>query len=426
MWVVLFIVGLIVPLFMYVGPLRLSAYRIILLLMFFPLLYMLLSGKVGRIRLPDICVILICLWSSISLVVVHGLSSMFETIGILWVETLGAYLVSRCFIRTPDDFFALARLLFRIGVFMVPFAVYELLTGTNILLKAFDNVGAVYSTVIKEPRLGLQRVQGPFAHQIHFGVFFGAIIGLIYFVVGYGRRWIWRVQRSAVCLFLCFAALSSGPLTAATAQIYFLLWNGALKTVKSRWYILAGLSILAYIVVDIISNRTPFHVFISYFAFSEHTAYNRIHIWIYGTQSIWENPLFGIGLNDNWSRPWWMSPSADMFWILPAMRHGVAVWVLWFLLFLGVFLKVANRNGFGKRTQWYRMGYLCSMSGLFIAGWTVHFWDALYAFFMFLLASGIWMLDWDDSDKNDDPTLLKEKAPSEHPELGYTRFPHQL
>ena len=201
-------------------------------------------------------------------------------------------------------------------------------------------------------------------------------------------------------------------------QIYLLLWDGALKKVKSRWNILAGLSILAYIVIDIISNRTPFHVFISYVAFNTSTAYHRIRIWIYGTQNIWENPIFGIGMND-WERPFWMVPSIDMFWIVPAMRHGVIVWAAYLILFFSTIISIIYRKGLEERVKWYRMGYICSMLGFFVVGWTVHFWDALFVFFMFLLASGLWILDWTETDRPN------EQSHSFAAASVYSRFPPQ-
>ena len=33
------------------------------------------------------------------------------------------------------------------------------------------------------------------------------------------------------------------------------------------------------------------------------------------------------------------------------------------------------------------------MTGFFLAGWTVAFWDHAYVFFLFLMGSGVWMLD---------------------------------
>lgn len=417
-WVWLFLAGLVVPLFIYLGPLRLSVYRIVLLAALLPAIFLWLTGRAGRIRLPDICILVICSWSTISLAVVHGLEQMVETIGILWVETLGAYLLGRCYIRTPDDFLALTKLLFKIALLMLPFALYELYSSKNLYLRLFDAIGPVYWENVQEGRLGLDRVQGPFAHPIHFGVFFGAIIGMLYFVHGYGGPWIKRVRNAGLATLLCFSSLSSGPLLAVMSQIIFLIWDGIMKSVRARWYIFVSLAVIAFLVVDLISNRTPFHVAISYLSFSEHTAYNRIHIWNFGTRSIWANPIFGIGLSDDWERPIWMSPSADMFWIVPAMRHGLVVWGAYLTLFFSIFLSVIYRKGLNDRTQWYRMGYICTMSGLFVVGWTVHFWDALFVFMVFLLASGIWILDWEESE--DSP--VEETEISGNTILPYTRF----
>lgn len=419
-WIWLFVIGLLIPLFVYVGPMRLSVYRMALLVAFFPVVFYWLSGRAGRIRLPDICVVIICLWTSVSMVIKDGgLGASIEAIGIFWVETLGAYLLARCYIRTPEAFYTIAQLLFRIALLLLPFAIYELFTGPSPIVQAFGKIGPTYWQNANPGRIGLERVQGPFTHPIHFGVFFGGLIGMFYYVLGYGRPWINRVARSGLALFLCFASLSSGPLVAAMSQMIFLLWDGIMKHVRFRWYIFMGLAITAFIVVDLISNRTPFHVVISYLAFNEHTAYNRIHIWMFGSDSIWANPLFGIGLTGDWVRPYWMSDSVDMFWIVPAMRHGIVVWVGFLGLFLSAFLSVIYREGLSARVQWYRMGYICSMSGLFLVGWTVHFWDGLFVFFMFTLASGLWMLDWEESEQGEDrPAGDAQGMPTP-----YTRFP---
>ena len=418
-WVWLFIIGLVIPLFVYAGPLRLSVYRLVLLTAFFPTVFFWLSGRAGRIRLPDICVVIICVWTSLSMVIKDGgLGASIEAIGILWVETLGAYLLARCYIRTPEAFFAVTRLLFWIALLLLPFALYELYTGPSPILQAFGKIGLSYGENPNPGRLGLERVQGPFTHPIHFGVFFGGLIGLFYYVLGYGQPWINRMGCGGLALFLCFASLSSGPLVAAMSQIIFVLWDGIMKSVRTRWYIFVGLAIAAFIVVDLISNRTPFHIIISYLAFSEHTAYNRILIWIFGSASIWANPVFGIGLTGNWLRPYWMSDSADMFWIVPAMRHGIVVWIAYLALFFTVFLSVIYREVLSTRVQWYRMGYICSVSGFFFVGWTVHFWETIFVFFMFLLASGMWLLDWEEGEEGNN-TPAEEGRETGVP---YTRF----
>ena len=419
-WIWLFIIGLCIPLFIHIGPLRLSVYRIALLATFFPALFYWLSGRAGRIRLPDICVVGICLWSSLSFSVVHGFGQMYETIGIFWVETLGAYLLGRCFIRTPAAFYAMVRLFFWLGVLIIPFAIYELITAEDIILTLASKIGSTYYDNPMEPRLGFDRVQGPFAHQIHFGVFFLCLSGVVYYVLGYGLRWTARVGRMLMIALLGATSLSSGPLVALMAQLNMIIWDGVMTSYKQRWHILAGLSAAGFVVVDMISNRTPFHVVVEYLAFSKNTAYNRIRIWQFGTDNIFAYPLFGNGFND-WMRPYWMSDSIDMFWIVGAVRHGIPVWILWLALFFLIFLSVAYRRGLSDRVSWYRTGYLITMFGLFMAGWTVHYWDVTYALFMFLLASGVWILDWDDTSKHQvDAT---DTTPQNARAIGYTRFP---
>ena len=418
-WVWLFVIGLIVPLFVYVGPLRLSVYRLILIASFIPTFLFWLSGRAGRIRLPDFCVVAVCLWSTVSMSVMDGgFVTAIEPIGILWIETLGGYLLGRCYIRTPQAFWRMTRLLFHVSLFLTPFAIYELFLGPSPIIDFFRKLGPTYLQNPNPGRLGLERVQGPFTHPIHFGVFFGGLIGLFYYVLGYGRLRLYRIASSGLALFLCFCSLSSGPLVAAMGQGVFLLWDGIMKSVRTRWYVFSALALLGFIAVDLVSNRSPFEVLISYFAFSSHTAYNRILIWIHGSASILANPVFGIGLTGEWVRAYWMPPSVDMFWIVGAMRHGIVVGIGYAVVFFSIFFSVVYRDGLGDRVRWYRMGYICSMTGLFVVGWTVHFWDALFVFFMFLLASGIWILDWEDNVE-----LPRPDAPNNNRLMPYTRFP---
>ncbi|KNX39869.1 hypothetical protein ROTO_35960 [Roseovarius tolerans] len=402
-----------------------SVYRVILLIFLFPAIFALFSGKVGRIRLSDIAVILICVWTSISYFVLYGVQPMIERVGIVWVEVWGSYLIARVYIRTPDAFLKMSKLFFWIAIVLIPSTLIELQTGRNVLIEFFDKFGDSYTNQLKEQRLGFERVQGPFSHPIHFGVFFGSLIGLVFYVIGYHASWLGRVLRATLVALIGAGALSSGPLAAITMQAFFILWDRILSSFKSRWKLLLILSVLAYIAVDIYSNRSPFEVFIAYFAMNAATAYGRILVWIWGTKSIWENPLIGIGLSGEWERPWWMnSSSVDMFWIVPGMAHGIPAWILWFVLFFSVFIPVALRKIQSDRVHNYRMGYVCSMLGFFAVGWTVHFWDSVYALLLFLIASGIWILDWRDDQKLPDP-LQSDPDEMHRKGLPYSRFTRQ-
>ena len=418
MLVFILIVGLVTPLLLNLGPLRLSVYRIVLLVIFFPVLHALLTGKAGRIRVPDICVILICLWSMLSIIVVHGLADKIEAIGIMIVETLGAYLIGRVLIRSPEAFHAMVKLFFGLTLLMLPFAMFETLTSQNIILDLFDKVGTTYRDVFKDPRWGLDRVQGPFTHPIAFGVFYGSLIGITHYVLGYGKSVFGKFSRTIIVIVIGALSLSSGPLAALVAQVFFVAWDLVFRSIRARWYILSGLTVLGYILVDVLSNRNPFQVFISYLAFNEHTAYNRINIWVWGIKNISDNPVFGIGFND-WERLYWMTSSFDMFWLLPAMQHGVVVGFLFFLFFFWVFFQTVYAKISDPRIHAYRVGYLASMFGLFMAGWTVHYWDATLVLFMFLMSSGMWMSD-DRAVQSEEVT--SSPADDTRPDIRYSRF----
>src|SRR5262249_41902825 len=70
--VALFLIGLVVPWVFYFGSLRMSVYRILLLLMFLPCVGVWLAGKAGRIRIADIALLLYSFWVIVSLSVNHG------------------------------------------------------------------------------------------------------------------------------------------------------------------------------------------------------------------------------------------------------------------------------------------------------------------------------------------------------------------
>jgi len=105
-----------------------------------------------------------------------------------------------------------------------------------------------------------------------------------------------------------------------------------------------------------------------------------------------EHPLFGLGLNE-WERPDWMGASIDNFWLCLAVRFGLPATMLMMLVFFSILLTVSFRKRLDAKVTEYRTGFLVSMATFFLVGWTVHFWDAAYVLFVFLMGSGVWILD---------------------------------
>jgi hypothetical protein len=188
-------------------------------------------------------------------------------------------------------------------------------------------------------------------------------------------------------------SMSSAPIAGIFFQSALLMWNKVLGNFQGRWKLLWGIAFIGYLVIEFGSNQTPIQFYISHFTFEQQTGWYRIWIWNYGSASVGNHPLFGIGLSD-WERPSWMgSDSVDNFWLLTAMRYGLPAFILLTVSWLSLWFAIARRKGLNQRLNSYRNGYLICMATFVFVGSTVHFWGAVYALLFFLGGSGVWLLD---------------------------------
>ncbi|ESR23039.1 O-antigen ligase family protein [Lutibaculum baratangense] len=387
----IFVVSLLLPWQISLGPLSLSPTRIVLLILVVPCVGIWLSGRAGRLRLTDVLLVLFWLWCSISLVAVHGLGFAIQPSGILFIETMGAYLVARCFIRDLDGFRAALRLLFLAIAALLPFAVLEAVTGRNILLEALGMLLPTYADAGEEARFGLRRAQTVFEHPILYGAFPGSILALVHLVLGHRRPVVVRWSRSLVVGAAAVVSLSSGPLLAVVIQVALMSWERILRAIALRWKLLIALLVLTYVPLELVSNRSVPELYISYFTFSQHTSWYRILIWQYGIASVLAHPLFGIGFHE-WARASFMTSSIDAFWLVPAVRHGAPAALLLLGALASTFL-LCRRPMESDALRAARLGFVIVMTSFFVVGCTVHFWATSYMFFTFLLGSGIWLFD---------------------------------
>jgi len=387
----IFIFALAMPMQFYLGPTRLSPYRLVLVVTFIPCLMAWLSGSIGRIRLPDILMLLAATWGAAILVCVHGVEQGLQSAGIFVIETFGTFLFARRYIRDVFAFQRMVSSLVLMVLFLLPFAVYENVTGSPILIQLFSKIFSVYSIAGSEPRFGLRRAQGPFEHFILFGVVCSSVFALSFYVFGSGPRRGRRLATGFVAMAV-FSSLSAGALLSVVVQTILIVWDKVTVSVARRWGILAAALIAAYFVVDLNSNRSPFTVFISYLTFNADNSYMRVHIWNYGTQSVMQHPIFGIGFKD-WERPEWLGGSIDNFWLVTAVRYGIPGLLFIAGGFLSVCFGLGRLKSLSFNVAQCRKGLIITLCGLALASCTVHLWDAPYVLLLFLLGSGMWMFE---------------------------------
>ena len=390
--VFLFLTALVVPWVIPVGTLRMSLYRIVLVVMVLPCLGMWMAGKAGRIRIADIALLLFWFWCTLSFIVVNGAALTTQSSGILFVETAGAYLLARCYVRDADDFYKMVQLLFRIVVILLPFAIVECVTGQNILRDLFAAILPTQQDPVEAGRLGLSRAYSVFDHPILFGVCISSIFALIHLVLGYQQSFFRRTLRTGIVGVTTFCSLSSGPLIALTVQGLLLLWNWLLRGTKIRWKILIGLLVFIDILIELFAKRSALEIVTGFFLLDQGSYWFRKLLFQAAWASAANHPLFGVGMNE-WERPGTMPLSIDNFWLSIAVEHGLPAVFLILLSVFSIFLSVSFTKGLDDRLMAYRTGFLISITAFVIVGCTVAFWDATYVLFVFLLGSGVWMLD---------------------------------
>ena len=418
----------VVPIWFNAGPLLMSTQRLFLVVMILPIILRLLAGQYGRVLPTDVLFLAHVGWFALALAVKSPQQMITQT-GSVGVEFLGGYALARAYVRTPETFLTLCRTLILIVLCLVPFALHEALTGHPLIiewLRALPGIGSVEIVTI-EKRLGLERVQGIFAHPIHFGLFCSVIFSLAFValkgVTSEARRW----TTAAIVAGVGFLGLSSGAWLAIILQILLIAWAAIFARIAWRWWLLVGLFALTWVVIDLLSSRTPLRVFMTYATFSSHNAYWRGTIFEWGLanvlgsaeKGIAPSPLFGIGMND-WVRPWYMySGSMDNFWLVVTVRYGVPAFLF---LALGYGLAIARimRREFEADSVLARIrrAWVFTFLGLTFTLCTVHVWGSVMSFTFFVFGAGMWLITAQESASASD-------AVSKPPSRGfrYSRFP---
>ncbi|MEL6570592.1 MAG: O-antigen ligase family protein [Pseudomonadota bacterium] len=412
----LYLILVIVPIGVQVGPLLLTGLRICLLCLILPLLFRLFSKEFGRVLPTDVLFLLHLSWATVALVM-NNPDAVVQQVGSTGIEFLGGYALGRAYIRSKAAFIALAKTMVALVLMMIPFAVFETTTGRSLWIEALQAVPGVRTVTDARSTsrtlfgMTLERVQMGFAHPIHFGLFcaiaFSPCVVALTDQFSRVRRWIaGSLLAGSACL-----ALSAGALIAIALQIGLITWALIFAKAQHRWWILIGVMVSGYVAVDLLSNRTPIQVFMSYATFSPQTAYWRATTFEWGMASVWKHPVFGTGLND-WVRPEFMkSDSVDNFWLLMAMRYGIPGFVSLLVGYLWLLWRVIRRDLSGDaELNRLRYAWVYTCLGMSFTLCTVHVWTAIFSFTFFMLGAGAWIVSADISTL-EDITASPDKIP---------------
>jgi hypothetical protein len=373
------------------GSLRISAYRAVLLAFCIPCFVRLATKKAGPWHVCDGLIIFHSFWAALAMINYAGIGQGLESGGIYFIEATGAYLLGRCYVTNTADYAAMSRLMMRVVFCMCGIAMIESVTGQHFVREFSRAVLGGPSLPFIEPRMGLHRAYGSFDHPILFGIFCASTFSLAFYYSPPDRPGKPPWLRTGVTVLATFFSLSAGAFSALGVQIMLVAWDLMTRGIGRRWTILSSIFATIMLVISLSSNRSPLKVFLTYFTFSTGTGYNRLRIFDCGSAEVARHPILGIGLGD-WERPSWMvSGSMDNFWLATAVRYGLPAFFAFAgaVIFLGIQIGVTQYPS--KELRNCRSAWIIGMIGLSIAGSTVHYWNALFCLFCFLIGSGVWI-----------------------------------
>jgi len=259
------------------GFLAFSPFRLALIIFAPIIIFTILKKRKFSWCLADTLIVAISIWPSIALAFNTSIFSGIESGGIIFLEIFIPYFLTRQTITSYEKLKELSKLVLYLIAFLTLLAIPEAITGKPHIRDLLGSLTGSSYYFEPQNRLGIWRSRSIVDHPIIHGTIcslgFGLSIALI-------SRHLKYFAYAAFSIVGVITSVSSGPLLGLISQAVFITWSKIMKAHHYKWLILAFLILIAYILVDIASNRDPFRVMFSYLLFSTHNGYVRYYMWI--------------------------------------------------------------------------------------------------------------------------------------------------
>ena len=360
-----------------------------------PVLLVRLIQSPPRIGFFDIVFFAGVSWIIISFAVLYGFFVGLLRGGALALDILLPYLIARTFITGLNDFRRLLIIIAPGAILIGMSLVAESFSGQFIVRPFFaqifgpvsayeggDAIGAARLDYVK--RLGLLRAYGPFYHPIHAGVFMAILLPL--FAASNLRGW--PIYLGIASGSFAFFSGSSAAYLSLILAVVLLAYDRITRAVGfATWPLLIlGVSMLL-LALELFSQNGVIPI-ISRYTLNPQSASYRQLIWEFGTQSVADNPLFGVGYG-YWRRLDWMASTVDNYWLLLAIRHGFIVPMLFIASILAIMVQLSRKATLMTPVdRRFAVGFLVTIFVMSVIGFTVYFaGSVLFLYFLIIGAS---------------------------------------
>ena len=277
---------------------------------------------------PSLTDLVVLLWTTVATVIYtlqqqSGAALVFK-LGTA-IDSLGAYVLVRCLVRTWDDLAAATRMIAWISIPVAACFLLERLTERN-LFAVFGGVPAI--TEIRDGRL---RCQGAFAHPILAGCFWASVLPMLWGWTHATRRWWLGSTALLASLFIVAASGSSTPVMAVIFAV--LAW--CFYPLR-RWmgWIMLGAVPLA-VALELGTKGPLWSLLAKANVLSSSTGWHRYYLIDRAIAHFDEWWLLGTTTTEHWGWGLW---DVTNQYILEGVRGGAVSMVLFMALVLFAFL----------------------------------------------------------------------------------------
>ena len=395
------------------GSLSLTASRLYLVFLTFMILPYL--GEV-KLRAFDWFFIGHVAWTCVAYAKIYGVGGAVEMSGSYFLEFLTVYLAARIYLKTLGNILSVIRLLFYMFLIAGALALPEALTGIRYPHELASAITGNTYRIDYSERLGIVRAVSLFEHPILYGIFCASLFSLVWFTSTRAER----VYKAPLIVAATWLSASSAPLLTVMVQAFLIAGERLTRQFKMRRdRILAALALSFFLFVQFFVGRGLVGV-LALLTISPGTAYTRQSQWDYSIDDVMRSPWFGF-IPGTYTRPFWLAPSIDNWWLLIIMRSGIPSLILLALSVLCLWSALARRKSVSKEFINVRLGWGLMMLALLLGAATVTFFGKLQPLFAFYMGFGgalaTCLLPQQDVDAFDAPTVGGQL---------YTRFPKKI
>lgn len=336
MWAIFAAMMLPVELSMRFGTVTLSPFKLIMVLVTIPVLYLFFKNRL--LHWLDGLFAAYALYTIMCIFINRGLTAI-EPSGVFFLETIVAYAAARVSMRELPDLKAVLMMFIRIIIILGILAIPEAILHTRFLHNAAEALTGIGYDHATDTRFNMLRANATFEHPILFGLAAASLATYAWIIA--------RDTHQGILLLLglgnaVFFSLSSAAYLVFILQIGILIFERATRSIPYRWTIVMISVVSILIFLSLASDRGPIGLIASYLTFSAHTGYYRMLIWEHGIDDVLANPIFGIK-PETWTRPIGMTNSIDNHWLITMMKGGIPSLIMLFSFILIAAAKVQSR-----------------------------------------------------------------------------------